>query len=222
MKWSAQLIKCREGLASDLGRESLVWNQRVFCVWCDKSGGTRLSPCLGDSAGDKGRLKCIWEKIAQIWNQVHHSGNLGWPSDSRELLTSTCVCTYPWENSESSTSPKILPKNIFFKDTFPLFAVYIGFPVPALWLEDSNMLVNILCGSVPSSCSEEPWRSRLYPSLQCQVMWQSSHVALPSVPQLLSCPHLRNSSCSHSVHVQFWNCSSGSVSVSHRHSGSGF
>lgn len=76
----------------------------------------------------------------------------------------------PGKNSESS---KTLPKNISFKDTFSLFAVYIGFPLPALWLEDYNTLVNALCVSVPSSCSEEPWRSWLYPSLWCQVMWQS-------------------------------------------------
>lgn len=75
-------------------------------------------PDWGTSAGHKDRIKSIWEKIPQMWNQVHHSGNLGWPSDSRELLTSTCG-----KNSESSTSPKIIPKTVFFDDTFPLFAV---------------------------------------------------------------------------------------------------
>jgi len=61
-----------------------------------------------------------------VLKQVRQHWDLGWPSDSRELLTSVCSCEYPEQDHRKFHKSENTSYNVFFKDTVPILR-FIGF-----------------------------------------------------------------------------------------------
>lgn len=122
----------------------------------------------GPSVGDKVRVKWICQKDSK-YEAIAFGTWAGQVTHVSYWQVSVFAC-YPWGSHGEFHKSQNTSWKCVLQRYFSYFAVYIDFQLPTVWLGGLlTLLVNILCGSIPCSSSEQPRRSWLYQSLQCHV-----------------------------------------------------